>query len=558
MTKIGRIATNQIAVTVSPIGDFSIYTLQIGATDVAPPGFDPTLCTAPFIFHVECAKRFDCKPATISAPVTVTPPAIDYLAKDYPAFVQVMLDRLSLLAPRWNERHAADLGVTVVEVLAYVADQLSYRHDVVDTEAYLETARLRTSVRRHARLVDYYIGDGSNARVWLALTLANDLTTGVPAGTRCCTAFDGATAPDLVPSAAAYVAAINAGAQFFEVLPDRFDASLIPNPQPRALYAVNNVMPFYNWSASDLSLPIGATSATLDGAYKLSRGDFLIVAEAVGPLTGVAADANAANRQVIRLIADGENGFDPLYGTAKPITRIVWHPDDALTFPLCVASSGGGTPLVDVSVAYGNVILADHGRTLGSPQDAPIETMPELLLPAPADTRFRPQLAESPLTFPAANPYLLDKLSDPGWMPVSALAASQWSAQDTLPQLQVESTDPSGNQQSWTPAYDLMEATAASGGFWSFVTEVENDGTTFLRFGDGTNGAAATTEMTFSARYRTGNGVAGNVGRDTIVLIDRTFPGGGFVSAADQPARRFRWRRSGDERARPSERSGCL
>ncbi len=31
------------------------------------------------------------------------------------------------------------------------------------TEAYLGTARLRTSVRRHARLVDYVMGEGVSA-----------------------------------------------------------------------------------------------------------------------------------------------------------------------------------------------------------------------------------------------------------------------------------------------------------------------------------------------------------------------------------------------------------
>ena len=57
--------------------------------------------------------------------------------------------------PGWTERHAADLGVALVEILAYVADHLSYRQDAVATEAYLGTARSRISLRRHARLVDY-------------------------------------------------------------------------------------------------------------------------------------------------------------------------------------------------------------------------------------------------------------------------------------------------------------------------------------------------------------------------------------------------------------------
>ena len=66
-----------------------------------------------------------------------------------------MLDRLALLVPDWRERNPADLGVTLVELLAYVGDHLSYQQDAVATEAYLGTARRRVSVRRHARLVDY-------------------------------------------------------------------------------------------------------------------------------------------------------------------------------------------------------------------------------------------------------------------------------------------------------------------------------------------------------------------------------------------------------------------
>ena len=69
--------------------------------------------------------------------------------------------------PEWRERNAADLGIALVEVLAYVGDRLCYAQDAVATEAYLGTARRRASVRRHARLVDYAMHDGANARVWV-------------------------------------------------------------------------------------------------------------------------------------------------------------------------------------------------------------------------------------------------------------------------------------------------------------------------------------------------------------------------------------------------------
>ena len=41
-----------------------------------------------------------------------------------------------------------DRGFTLVELLAYAGDQLSYYQDAVATEAYLGTARRRVSARR--------------------------------------------------------------------------------------------------------------------------------------------------------------------------------------------------------------------------------------------------------------------------------------------------------------------------------------------------------------------------------------------------------------------------
>ncbi len=93
-----------------------------------------------------------------------------------------MLERMALLAPGWTERPPADVGVTLVEMLAYVADELSYRQDAVATEAYLDTARSRVSLRRHARLVDYRVHDGCNARAWVQIRV-NATTVELPRGT---------------------------------------------------------------------------------------------------------------------------------------------------------------------------------------------------------------------------------------------------------------------------------------------------------------------------------------------------------------------------------------
>src|SRR3546814_1224136 len=78
--------------------------------------------------------------------------------------------------PAWTERHVPDLGSAQVEALAYTGDQLSNDQDAVATRAYLGAARKRSSVRRHARLVDYRRHEGCNARAFVTLASSNDLS----------------------------------------------------------------------------------------------------------------------------------------------------------------------------------------------------------------------------------------------------------------------------------------------------------------------------------------------------------------------------------------------
>ena len=129
--------------------------------------FDPVLSIVDFSFKVACPSDFDCQDARLCPSELRPQPEINYLVKDYASFRQLMLDRMAVLMPQWRERNTADLGVALVELLAYVGDYLSYQQDAIATEAYLGTARRRTSVRRHARLVDYPINDGCNSRAWI-------------------------------------------------------------------------------------------------------------------------------------------------------------------------------------------------------------------------------------------------------------------------------------------------------------------------------------------------------------------------------------------------------
>ena len=172
-----------VRLTVDRAGDFSAYRLcvvradQHGHPGQEPlPELDPRYACAEFTFKQNCPSVLDCAPVASCPPPSYQEPVIDYLAKDYASFRQLLLDRLALTMPAWTERHVPDIGGALAELLAYAGDQLSYQQDAVATEAYLGTARLRASVRRHVRLVDYPMHDGCSARVFVCVETSDQVT----------------------------------------------------------------------------------------------------------------------------------------------------------------------------------------------------------------------------------------------------------------------------------------------------------------------------------------------------------------------------------------------
>ena len=127
----------------------------------------------PFTFKANCPATLDC-----AAPPPGRPPAaaeqvpIDYLAKDFASFRQALSEFSALRYPAWVERSEADLGVVLMEVLAAMADELSYYQDRVAAEATIQTATQRLSVVRHARLVDYEPAPATVATTVLQLDVA--------------------------------------------------------------------------------------------------------------------------------------------------------------------------------------------------------------------------------------------------------------------------------------------------------------------------------------------------------------------------------------------------
>ena len=128
-----------LTVKVNEPGDASLYTLSLAA-DPQQLKLDQPLSSIDFTFDLP-RDTIDCTAEALCVPGVKPIPDIDYLAKDFTSFRQLMLDRLAQLMPNWQERSTADMGVMLVEALAYVADHLSYQQDVIATESYLSTAR---------------------------------------------------------------------------------------------------------------------------------------------------------------------------------------------------------------------------------------------------------------------------------------------------------------------------------------------------------------------------------------------------------------------------------
>ncbi|HKP03819.1 MAG TPA: putative baseplate assembly protein [Chthoniobacterales bacterium] len=494
-------------IEVDKYGDFSTYTLRIvqdATHDNPPPGIDPFFAAVEFSFKVECPSDFDCKPKRICPPALAPEPELDYLAKDYASFRQLMLDRMRVLLPQWRERNAADLGIALVELLAYAGDHLSYEQDAVATEAYLGTARRRVSVRRHARLVDYFVHDGSNARTWAHVQVSVSQLS-LPRGTQLLSRI-AQQPPRIAPNSTAAAEAFRQRPVVFETKHDAL------------LFQAHNDLYFYTWGDDRCCLPRSATRATLaDGStpstqLRLAPGDVLVFEERIGPNTGLPADADPAHRHAVRLTQVSQS-VDPLNG--QPVVAIEWAADDALPFALCLSSVSDkqhlAQPLQDVSIAHGNIILADHGLTVPN-EPLGVVPRPEIFLPPVAaddrcserdriavPPRFRPRLQEHPLTH--AAPFVFP--------PLSATAALRQPARELLPSITL-------NSDSWRPQYDLLGSDADA---HEFVVETENDGTAFLRFGDDEHGIRPKPGTIFAAHYRVGNGTAGNVGADSLVHI---------------------------------------
>jgi len=446
-------------------------------------------------------------------------PHIDYLARDFESFRQLMLDQMSVLTPTWTEESAADLGHVLIDLLAYTADYLSYYQDAAATEAYLGTARLRRSVRRHARLLDYFLHEGCNARVWVHI-VANAAAR-IPVGSLLLTNTAGGVLP--LVEARDYAAAVRKGAMVFETL-HNLD-----------LVVAHNEMNFYVQDPrTDYLLAAGATSARLEYSGSLTRaggrqpslqpGDVLIFEEILDPATGDETKANPRHRHAVRLTKafaldneDVKSAGDAMKGTT--IIQIEWAEADALPFALYIGRRGRKA----VTVARGNIVLADHGRRIAH------EDLPTVA----ANVRYHPNLRQEDLTYRVLYHHY-------SALAMPAQAAGTQDPRRATPEIALYQADPGATKQAtaanpqaaivrrWNLQEDLLNSETSAP---DYVVEMEDGGRAFLRFGFGNLGQPPAPGTLFFARYRVGSGTAGNIGPDTINHIVVQPANGGMAPA---------------------------
>ena len=485
--------TPHVELTLAGEPDMARYRVAVHADDPPAIAFDPLRTWLLCRLRPECPDLGACfEDATVS-PARLPSPVQDYLARDWRSLRRALLEYLRIQDPD-TDLSVADPTVTVAELFAHAGDLLHYRLDRVATEAYLETARLRTSVRRHARLVDFPVRDGASARTFVHLSVAPE---DPPVA-----AVAGDVAVDLAGSALAFALeqGITAHDGLGEIavhdwgedaccLPEGATECVLVRPQPadplgpawlvpgdRLVFEVVDPLdaaahrrwaqrdPGQPWPPSDPLLPPGAPPA------------FRV------PLSSRAA-------HVVRVV-DVTPIADPLGPPTLELVNVRWAPEDALPRPYAVGiDAGAGAP--EVTVARGNVVPAHHGRLVYGDTTAARDTATWWLTAAGT-----PVLGGPGLAFDAGSrPHTLDVAVT---LPSTATVTA-----DVLP--------------------TLLESRA---GDLAVVVETEAHEPPVIRFRTGAVGTAPPDGSSVTARYEVGGGSIGNVPANALSLLEHDINAG--------------------------------
>lgn len=490
-----------LTLTVKQSGDFSFYTLQLTS-----PSLDPFFDRTVFSFKALCPSDLDCesKPP-VCLPLADNIPPIDYLAKDFLSFRKALSDFSALRYPEWKERSEADFGMMFMEALCALADDLSYTQDRIAAEASLETASQRSSIVRHARLVDYEPRPATAARTMLQFDV-NAGVSSLPVGL--VVTAQGA-AGEIIP--------FETGTGLID--PKTGKLKVDPNTGLPILYAVNSlwnrgINPYW-WDESQRCLSAGATEMWIEGhGFNFQGGEGILIETA-----GI-TNADPKIQEIVYLLGDPNKAAieetDSLFG--QSVTHIFWKSKLKLDHDLTR------------TILAGNIVPATQGRRYTETFQIPKEEDAPSLIPSPIPLALA-------LVRTGANStpdYLI-----PQYLYTLRNGAIAWLGQDDpetapLPEILLSL----GSGQAWMWYRKMLNAKPFENAFTvdpvsfrriapnsdrTVMFDYDSDVGDTIRFGDGTFGELPNPEDVFQVTYRVGGGAIGNVSADAITSVDQTF-----------------------------------
>jgi hypothetical protein len=493
--------TPHVELTLAGRPDAARYRLEIDP----PTGieFDPLRTWLGVRLRPECPDLGSCFEPAEAPPPAAPSPVQSYLGRDWAGLRRELVEELLRRDPG-ADLSVADPAITLIELMAHAGDLLAYRQDRVATEAYLETARLRTSVRRHARLVDFAVGDGQAARTFVHVVVA----------------------PEAPP------VAVQAG------------SVAVDSPESHLAFALEDDLtadpalgeiPIYDWGEEACWLRPGGTECVLVrplpadplGDAWLAPGD-LIAFEVVDPgdedvhrdwsrrvrawpaetATGDPAlrEPLASRRAQVVQLTEVSPFADPLLGAGLSLYRVRWRAEDALARAYSVGiDTSQGAP--EVTVVRGNLVPAHHGRLVDGPAGETLaQRVPSWADPATAaPAEFSLVAAGSPAGPRGPGPGLATGPDGPYGLAVRV-------------------TLPSGVTVGAQHVGNLLDARP---GELSVVVDVEEHEPPILRFATGAVGLSPPLGSTVTAAYEVGGGSPGNVAAGALTVLERnTAPAG--------------------------------
>jgi hypothetical protein len=452
--------------TLDAIGDFSIYTLTVSGADI-----DPFFASRKLRFRLACDDPFDCRPPTAVSPGEPDlPVTIDYLAKDYASFRQALLDFIPTRLLAWTERSEADIGMMLLELFAYTADQLSYMQDRVANEAFLNTATQRRSVAGHLALIGYQMDEGAAAYTWLQFQVNSDVPLPANPGLRVTNQPRRDDEPIIV----------------FETL------------GPATLRVDHNQMSLYTWGNQHCCLPSGSLSAILNDQYdQLATGDYLLF-----------DNPQTSRRDVVRLIAAPEiiPARPDQSPPAGPLTVVRWSEATPLRYDYCA----------DDAIVRGNLVLATHGETvleeelraLTDAEAQAVRAEAAARQPWQRAPRQRLKLEHGPLAYLDASTLAL--AAPPSLTPVPPADVTE------RPSRSVSTLEVEVDGEPWQQQPTLLNSNANAN---VYRVEIDDQGDATIVFGDDVFGKRPDETAMVVATYRVGGGKVGNVAADTLTLV---------------------------------------